>query len=335
MSAKQVLLLPVKALLLALILTVCFSVAAAICGLGRVRPQPRGAEVPSQGVPTASPHAAAGADKMQFHPKPGAAGPAPATAAPAPPEPAKVLRLLFAACLLQTIVLTYIIMRSSWTGWRLGGAVFVAFFGAAYLQASLESAAYLRQKFPGLGLRMLLMGAITAAVFSPLSLVILSRFSDGAESRAAPRRRIAAWNVPAIILIFLVVYYTCGYYIAWQSPFVREFYGGREPEGFVSQLAGIWSATPWMYFFQAFRGLIYLFIALPVVWMLRRKPWEIGLAVALLFSVVGSALLILPNPLMGEAVARVHLVETLVGNFVFGWFTGWLLSRGTHVVRAA
>jgi len=336
MSAKQGLLLPVKILLLALILTVCFSLAGAVSDWGRAQRQSPSTEALSPRVPTASPPPPVDASKMQFHPKPGADSPVPARATTgAPPEPANVLRLLFTACLLQTIVLSYVILRSSRTGWRMVGAVFVAFFGAAYLQASLESAVYLRHKFPGLGLRMLLVGAITTAVFSPLAVAILSRFRDGSESRAAPRRAIAAWKAPAVVVAFLVAYYTCGYYIAWQSPFVREFYGGTDPGSFFKQLAWVWSTTPWMYFFQAFRGLIYFFIALPVVWMLKREPWEVGLAVALLFSVVGSALLILPNPLMGEAVSRVHLVETLVANSVFGWYTGWLLSRRARAVRSA
>ena len=332
MTAKQVLLLSVKVLCLAVILTLCFSVAGAISGLGRVQPQPQVTEARSQHAPTVSPRAPTDNSKMQFHPKPGL-GPT-ANATTPPPKPADVLRLLFLACLLQTIVLTYIILRSCWTGWKLVGAVSVGFFGAVSLQAGLESAIYLRYRFPGLGLRILVMGAITAGVFSPLAVLILSRFRGGAKVDVTPHRPIAAWKALAVVAGFLAVYYTCGYYIAWQSPFVREFYGGSDPGSFFKQLASIWSTTPWMYFFQALRGLLYLFIALPVAWMFKGKSWEVGLAVALLFSVVGSVQLILPNPLMGDAVARVHLVEILVGNSIFGWFTGWLVRRSTRTVRA-
>ena len=55
------------------------------------------------------------------------------------------------------------------------------------------------------------------------------------------------------------------------------------------------------------------------------RAWESGLMVGLLFA-MGSSPLLLPNPFMPEAVARVHLVETATSNFLFGWLVGWLLA---------
>jgi hypothetical protein len=41
--------------------------------------------------------------------------------------------------------------------------------------------------------------------------------------------------------------------------------------------------------------------------------------VALLFGVVMTSQLLLPNPLMPPAVRMAHLVETSTSNFLFGW----------------
>jgi hypothetical protein len=50
---------------------------------------------------------------------------------------------LLAVCFLETIVLTYLILRSHWTGWRLIAAVFFVFYGVTTFMAQIESAVFL------------------------------------------------------------------------------------------------------------------------------------------------------------------------------------------------
>jgi hypothetical protein len=69
-------------------------------------------------------------------------------------------------------------------------------------------------------------------------------------------------------------------------------------------------------------------LALPVIRMLKGKWGETALSIGLLFSVVMTAPLLLPNPYMPEPVRMAHLVETTSSNFIFGIFVGWLLTRG-------
>jgi hypothetical protein len=71
--------------------------------------------------------------------------------------------------------------------------------------------------------------------------------------------------------------------------------------------------------------MLWTAFTLPVIRMHKGQRWEVSLAVALLFAVWSSQLL-LPNPFMLEAVARIHLVETLSANLIFGGLVGWLLS---------
>ena len=84
--------------------------------------------------------------------------------------------------------------------------------------------------------------------------------------------------------------------------------------------------TPWLFAFQVFRAMQWTAFALPVIRMLKGHPWETGLMVGLLFA-MGSSQLLLPNPFMPEAVARVHLVETATSNFLFGFTLVWILLR--------
>jgi len=130
----------------------------------------------------------------------------------------------------------------------------------------------------------------------------------------------------AIAVAYLILYYAFGYFVAWKNPAVRAYYGGTDPGNFLAQLAWIWETTPWMFPLQALRAMLWAAFTLPVIRMHRGQPWEVSLAVALLFA-VWSVQLLLPNPYMPEAVARTHLVETLLSNFIFGCVVGWLLGR--------
>jgi hypothetical protein len=85
--------------------------------------------------------------------------------------------------------------------------------------------------------------------------------------------------------------------------------------------------TPWLVPFQVVRSMCWVAIAVPVVKMLQGGWLEAALTLALLFSVLMNAQLLLPNPYMPETVRMSHLVETASSNFIFGMLVGWLLLR--------
>lgn len=247
-------------------------------------------------------------------------------------DDASVLLPLLASSFLQTVVLTYVILRSLWTGWKLTGAVFLAFYGLHTVVAQIESAAYLPTQLPpGTVSRLFLMGAIIAGVFSPLAVLILGKMRRKETPRVRNPRLVMpasewVWKLVAIAAAYLVLYYTFGYFVAWRNPAVQEYYGGTDPGSFFGQIAAIWRATPWMFAWQALRGLLFAAFVLPVIRTHQGQRWEVALTIGSLFAVWSSALL-LPNAYMPEAVARAHLVETGSSTFIFGLVVGWLLSR--------
>lgn len=294
MSGKTIIIVGLKVIALTIILTLCFIVAAAI-SLG------------SQPV-------AGAVDESS------------------PADGGSALLPLLVSSFLQTVVFTYIILRSRWTGWKLTAAVFLAFYGLHTVVAQIESAVYLPTQLPpGMIPRLFVMGAIIAGVFSPLAVLILGKMRRK-ETLQAPTERLDmpvrewAWKSVAIAAAYLVLYYTFGYFVAWRNPAVQAYYGGADPGSFFAQMAGTWRATPWMFAWQAFRGLLYAAFVLPVIRMHQGQRWEVALAMASLFA-VWSSVLLLPNPYMPEAVARTHLVETASSMFIFGLVVGWLLSR--------
>jgi hypothetical protein len=253
---------------------------------------------------------------------------------PGAQQSAGFLGLVLLVGLLQTAALAYPVVRSRWHGWRLALAIFVVYFGTASFMGQIESAIYLAGKMPpGMQSGLFLMGLFTGAVFSPLLVLTLGRWRQAAPARgernARPKMSAAswAWRLAAGAAVMLALYYLFGYYVAWQSPSLREYYGGSDPGTFLAQMRGIVSEAPWMVPLQYVRGLLWVLLALPVIRMMRGRWWEAGVAVSLLFT-VPSLYLLLPNPFMPEVVRMTHLVETVPYQFLFGWFVTWLFTRG-------
>jgi hypothetical protein len=292
MNTKTIVISGLKVIVLAFILTVCFMVAANISGISTL---------------------SAGSE-------------------PPPVNAEAVLIALLVASLLEASILSYLILRSRWSGWKLVGTVFLAFYGLNTIVAQIESVVYLQHQLPeGMISKLFVMGAIVAGLFSPLAVLILSKRRQSVMPQENNLRLVIpkgewVWKIGLIAIAYLILYYTFGYFIAWKNPAVQAYYRGTDPGSFLAQLGQIWAATPWMFPFQAFRGMLLMTFALPVIRMHKGQSGEIALAVALLFAVWSSQLL-LPNPYMPEEVAKTHLVETASANFVFGWLVGWLLSR--------
>ena len=247
---------------------------------------------------------------------------------------------LLAVCFLETAVLTYLILRSSWSGWRLIATVFFVFYGVATFMGQIESAVFLTHLPPGMLPRLFLMGALIAAPFSVLAVLILGkRKAEAVDTRPDSRLVMPAsewaWKLAVIALAYLILYFTFGYFVAWRQPAVQEYYGGTDSGSFVAQMRTVLRNTPWLVPFQIVRAMFWVALALPVIRMLKGQRTETALAVGLLFAVVMNAQLLLPNPYMPEPVRMAHLVETASSNFIFGVFIGWLLTQHAAFAKVA
>ncbi|MCZ6670667.1 MAG: hypothetical protein O6947_06530 [Acidobacteria bacterium] len=240
-----------------------------------------------------------------------------------PAEQAKFFLVILGVCSLETLVLAYPILRSRWSAWRLTGAVFLAVFGVEFFLPQME-AVFFGVLSGNLVTRVLLMGTIMAALFSPLAVWILGRWKPTVTDLPLSVRMSTPewiWKLAAIAVIYLFLYTTFGAFIAWRSPEVRSYYIGLSSGTAFEH--GLSLLIP----FQILRGLLWVVVALPVLRMMRGRFWESGLAVGLLFAVLMNAQLLLPNPYMPEGVRWLHLIETAPSNFLLGWCIAWLFYR--------
>ena len=239
---------------------------------------------------------------------------------------------LLIIALVNVIVIAALILSSRWGGWKLAIALGLAYYGAVTVLPQIETAFFLTRLPPGMLPRLFLAGAIIAAVFSPLAVLILGKRKSGrgkfgAKDEASDKNYLplnmllGQWvgKLCLIVIIYVIIYFTFGYFIAWQSAAVRAYYGGRDPGSFLAQISSVMRETPWLIPLQVVRAILWAAIAVPVIRMMKGQWWEAGLAVALLFGVVATSLLLLPNPLMPQEVRMAHLLETATSNFLFGW----------------
>jgi hypothetical protein len=144
----------------------------------------------------------------------------------------------------------------------------------------------------------------------------------------------AAWRLALLIIAFVFLYMFFGYYVAWQNPEVRKYYGGPEWPSFFAALKGNWLNSHWIYPLASFRALLYVGFVFPLIRMLRVARWESAMATALFLS-AWTTMLLLPNPLMPASVARSHFWETLGFSLVFGTLLGWLLNTPSSAIAAS
>jgi hypothetical protein len=105
-----------------------------------------------------------------------------------------------------------------------------------------------------------------------------------------------SWKLGVIALVYVILYFTFGYFIAWRNPEVRAYYNGVDVGGFLPHMAMVVRETPWLIPFQIVRAILWTALALPVIRMMKGERLETALAVGLLFAVVMNAQLLLPNP---------------------------------------
>ncbi len=233
---------------------------------------------------------------------------------------------LLVVSFLETIVLSYAIIRSRWTGWRLVVTVFLVFFGVKTFLSQIETVVFLNYLVDVVPVeiipKLFMMGAITAALFSPLAVLIHGKVKRAEESQEPNQRLVLpwkewVWKLILIAVIYVVIYFLFGLLVfrPLAGEAFQEYYGDLQ-------------LPAWIFPFQIVRAMIWTALALPVIRMMKGKWWEAGLTVALLFSVLMSAQLLLPaGEFMPDRIRISHFVELLSSGFLFGWSVVWLLNR--------
>lgn len=241
---------------------------------------------------------------------------------------------LFLVSIINALVLSYPILRSRWHGLKLIGAVFLVQFGVETFLTQIESLYFNRilQITPSEMIGLVLSGAVRALIFAPLAVWFLGRMKGTAKpEEKIPVLPVSAWiwHFAGLTVLYPIIYFLFGYYVAWQWEDTRLFYTGtRDILPLITHFREGFASDPYFIPFQLMRGALWTMFAMLIVNMMKAKRWESVLAVALIFAgLLSSGIALFPNPYMPPMVRQSHFYEILSSMLLFGGVAGWTLYR--------
>jgi len=230
--------------------------------------------------------------------------------------------------------LSYPILRSRWHGLKLIGAVFLVQFGVETFLTQIESLYFNRilQITPSEMIGLVLSGAVRALIFAPLAVWFLGRMKGTAKpEEKIPVLPVSAWiwHFAGLTVLYPIIYFLFGYYVAWQWEETRLFYTGtKDILPLITHFREGFASDPYFIPFQLMRGALWTTFAMLIVNMMKAKRWESALAVALIFAgLLSSGIGLFPNPYMPPMVRQSHFYEILSSMLLFGGVAGWTLYR--------
>jgi hypothetical protein len=231
---------------------------------------------------------------------------------------ANTMFLLLIDHLVVALIFAFILENTVIRGWKLAGLMFWAVFGITTFMMQIETLLF-GSAFPSLSVSDVLLLVLTALVgtvlFVPLAILVMGKWK-GANQEIRPLfKKDYLPRVALVAVIYPVFYFLFGYFVAWQSAAVREFYANST----------ITTAQPLLTIVQIGRGALWALVALPLLVMFEKR-WVTITAIAVSFSLLPSIALILPNPLMPAPVAHAHLIEIASSMLLFGLATGWIMT---------
>jgi hypothetical protein len=130
------------------------------------------------------------------------------------------LALIFVS-LIFSLVLSFIILRSPWYGLKLMGAVFLVQFGVETFMTQIETLYFNSAVQMGTAefVGIVAAGALRALIFAPLAVLIFGKLKkpiQPEEETVIAVQSDFGKRFLAVTLIYVLVYFLFGYFVAWQ-----------------------------------------------------------------------------------------------------------------------
>jgi len=216
---------------------------------------------------------------------------------------------------LMAVALALVAGQARVRGVRLGVLLFAAAFAIGTIMLQLETLWF----NDSLKLPLIVIGELSAvnAIQMALAAVAAALLFRPKAAEASPVPAKLLRRVVIMALLYVVLYYTAGFFIAWQSEAVRNYYQNGAHIPFLPTVA-----------FQIFRGTLWALIALYIVSRLQGSLLSRALIMGVLFSVLTAAQLLFPTSFFPWAVRSAHLMEVGLSEFVYGILVTLVLLSG-------
>ena len=229
------------------------------------------------------------------------------------------LFLMLLERLVVALIIAFILENTVVRSWKLAGYMLWAVFGITTIMTQIETIIF-GSAFPGLSVLDVFMLVFTAFVgtvmYVPLAILVMGKWKGTNHPTRPLFRKDYLPRIALLAVIYPVIYFFFGYFVAFQSTTLRDFYANSTM---------ITTTQPMLTIIQIVRGALWVVAALPLLVMFEKR-WQTITAIAVCFSLMPSSMLILDNPLMPAAVAHVHLIEMVSSMLLFGVITGWIMT---------
>ena len=249
-----------------------------------------------------------------------------------PEEASRAAMALPLVSVINALALSYPIARSRWHGLKLIAAVLLVQFGVETFMTQMETLYFnAAVQMGGAELAgMVAGGALRALIFAPLAVLIWGKMRKTAHAGGSARTTTRAeWGkrFAALSVLYFVVYFSFGYFVAWQWAEARLFYSGTTAiKPFLTHFRDLFRTDPAIIPFQILRGALWTSLAAVIVGMIDARRWQASLAVALVFTaLMASGIGLFPNPYMPPMVRQAHFYELLSSMLVYGGIAGWVV----------
>lgn len=233
---------------------------------------------------------------------------------------------LLMVSIICTLVIMLLILSSRWSGWKLAFLLAFAWYGAITLIMQIETWYFLSAITVDAKLlpRLFIMGLPVAFVFVPLAVWIMGKGRSRPGEPAVVNLKMPLnqwiWKLGIIAITYVALYWCAGYFIAWQNPALRSFYGSPgDILPFWQHTAYTLKTDPGLLPFQVMRAMLWTLFALPVIAGSKLEVWKTALLVGVFLSLPQNLGHIVENPLIPIASVRLsHFIETASSTFLFG-----------------
>lgn len=240
--------------------------------------------------------------------------------------------ILLGVQFISAVLISFFLTHARWRGWRLVLALGIIYFGIDTFMPQLETLFFgeAMKIDNDLILKIILSGFITTVLLAPLAVLIFRKMKGASTNLSFHFDTTLYWKLPILAIIYIFLYLTFGYFVAWQSPAVRIYYtGSAELLSFSQHMSNLFTHDWNLITLQFIRGLLWAGLVLLILQCCNGKKWELALLSGLLLGLLLTVQLFLPNPLMPQPVRMVHFVETSTSTFLFGVIAALLFLQPT------
>jgi hypothetical protein len=242
---------------------------------------------------------------------------------------------------IDTALILALVRTSRLHGLRLMVLLTALFYFIKTLTSTIEAAYFMPNVSGPITANLLLMTVPLTACFMPLAVWLGGRAKAGpldASPGFVPLPMPAGELIVKILLLSAIVYpllfFGAGWFIAFRSAELREFYGGTFGDDVFRHLAVAVARRPTLYPLEVVRGALWITAALPLLRTTHGPRWLGTLLLVGWFVLIQNDVHLLSNPLMTPTIRAYHFVETAASNAAFALCIGWLLNPPRAVVRA-